>query len=296
MHFPEFESTSLEPFRVNLIGQDNSRSAYWKRTGFTFEEWTKIKNFCDDLELEFLCTPLSFKAVEYLEQLKVTRYKISSGDLTNNELLELVKITNKPVILSTGMATYSEIETALRIFPHEKVTLLQCTSKYPTEEADLDLLTMQEFRKKYPDIRVGFSDHSGSPIIAMLAFAFGAQFVEQHVVYSREQYGPDSLASIEVDEIPQILEYLRLLILLKQQKNSKDEVSENLKDLRRIFQRGLSLKLNIRSGTLITEDMLTLKKPFSEIGWEMRSKFIGRKAIRDIKLDEHLKFEDVGEI
>ena len=83
---------------------------------------------------------------------------------------------------------------------------------------------------------------------------------------------------------------------LKTMDLSKLEVSENLKDLRRIFQRGLSLKLNIRSGTLITEDMLTLKKPFSEIGWEMRSKFIGRKAIRDIKLDEHLKFEDVGEI
>lgn len=295
MHFPEFESTYLEPFRVNMVGQDISRSAYWKRTGFTFEEWTKIKNYCDELEIEFLCTPLSYKAVEYLEELKVTRYKISSADITNYELLELVLNTRKPIILSTGMATYAEIDAAIKMFQHRNITLLQCTSKYPTNEMDLDLLSMQEFKRQYPDIRVGFSDHSGSPIIAMLAYAFGAQFVEQHVVYSREQYGPDSLASIEIDQIPQILEYLRMQILLSHQKNNKDEVSASLQDLRMMFQRGLSVKHSIRAGTVITQDMLTLKKPFSEIGWNMRFRFIGKTVIRDINQDEHLKFEDVGE-
>lgn len=293
LHLPEYESTHAERFRIPLSGQDTSRFEYWKRTGFTYEQWRQIKNKCDELDIEFLCTPLSPEAVDFLEDLDVRRYKIASGDLNNLQLIERVVSTKKEIILSTGMSSYFEIEKAVESIPTKNLTLLQCTSKYPTSLDKVGLNVMQQFRRLFPEIRIGFSDHTGNPLTAMLAFALGADFVEQHVVFSREQYGPDSKSSIELGEVNLVQNFLSVFAQISSSPVNKDSEASEMQDIRNLFGRGLSPKRNLAAGEVITEDVLTMKKPKGPLGWDDRYFLVGKKLNKNLPATSHITFDDI---
>jgi N-acetylneuraminate synthase len=295
MHLPVFESTKLESFRVPLTGQDNSRYEYWDRTGFKAREWEIIKLKCDENNVEFLCTPLSVQAVEALEQLKVKRFKIASGDLTNTQLLEAVSSTQKPVILSTGMAYWDEITAALDILDPKLTTLLQCTSKYPSGINEAGFNVMEEMRERFPSCKIGFSDHSGNPYLAMWAFALGADFVEQHVVFSKEQYGPDTSSSVDLEDVSRIADFLSVGLSARNKIISKDQVAESLTEIRKLFGRGISPLKEIKKGQEIHESDLTFKKPVGDLHWRDRDKLIGMVALRDLNPDDHISITDVVE-
>jgi len=295
MHMPEFESTRQESFRVPLTGQDNSRYEYWERTGFKPSEWAIIKSKCLEKNIEFLCTPLSVQAVDALEMLEVQRYKVASGDLTNTQLLEAISATHKPVILSTGMAFWDEIAAALEIIDPSLTTLLQCTSKYPSGVNEAGFNIMEEMRERFPACKIGFSDHSGNAYLAMWAFAFGADFVEQHVVFSKEQYGPDTSSSVDLDDVSRITEFLSVGLSARNKFINKDLVAESLTDIRQLFGRGVSPLVGIRKGEVIQENHLTFKKPLGDFQWGDRSKLLGKVALRDLSPENHISIGDVAD-
>jgi N-acetylneuraminate synthase len=295
MHLPEYESTRLESFRVPIVGSDKSRYEYWERTGFKITEWETIKAKCDSKDIEFLCTPLSVQAVDALERLEVRRYKVGSGDLTNTQLLEAVSETQKPIILSTGMAYWHEIDSALEIIDPSITTLLQCTSSYPSNPTDAGLNVMVEMQKKFPLCRIGFSDHSGNSYVAMLAFALGAKFVEQHVVFSKEQHGPDTSSSVDLDDVSRINEFLTIYSSYQNRSVDKDEVAKSLENIRKLFGRGISPIHKIKKNQVIEERHLTFKKPLGEFQWQDRDKIIGKIAVRDLTPDYHITSNDIAE-
>ena len=137
-HIAESESSNKEQFRVPFSEQDISRFDYWKRTEFQREEWEGLKTHCDQLNIEFLSTPSCISAVDLLEKLNVTHYKVGSGDTSNLLLLKRLGETKKPIILSTGMSSYDEIESSINFLKKfgNPLTLMQCTSKYPTKPKD----------------------------------------------------------------------------------------------------------------------------------------------------------------
>jgi N-acetylneuraminate synthase len=293
MHIPEEESTLSEEFRVPFSKQDASRFDYWKRTGFDEEGWRLIQNSCVENNLEFLCTPFSPKSVQILEKMKVHCYKIASAEVHNFELLSCIKQTRKPVIISAGFADLKHLERLVDFFQGHDITLLYCVSKYPANVADINLNCIQEIRECFPKVKVGYSDHSGDLDVALTAVQYDIDFLEQHVVYSRAQFGPDSLASVTLEEVKRINDF--------SEKNSRLRKSygESLKnrsfDLETLakFGRGIAPKLKIESGTRIQEEILTTKKPKGGFTWEERSKVIGRFAKRDILPDRHIVEEDL---
>jgi N-acetylneuraminate synthase len=293
MHLPEYESTLSERFRVRMSGQDDSRFGYWDRTGFTLKQWKVVKSRCEELGIEFLCTPLSTMAVDWLEELNVKRYKIASGDAANPELLDYISQTKKPVILSTGMSNWEEIDLAVSFFEIRKLTLLQCLSKYPASVNEIDFNVMKKFYSRYPGVIIGYSDHTGNPLMSMIAFAHGAKFVEQHIVYSREQYGPDSGASIELGDVKQVIEFMRLFKTSQTILYDKDEAAIELVGLRENFFRGLALKADVKAGEIISLDLLTLKKPRGPLQWNDRDLIGSHRASRDLSRYSHLSLDDV---
>mgnify|MGYP000300710275 CR=1 FL=1 len=146
-HIAEAESSALEPFRVKFSYEDATRFDYWKRMSFTAQQWIEIKQHCDEVGLEFLSSPFSMAAVELLETLGVARYKIGSGEVSNFLMLERIAETGKPIILSSGMSSLDELQATVDFLkPYgNELSLLQCTTSYPTSPENIGLNVILEF-------------------------------------------------------------------------------------------------------------------------------------------------------
>ncbi|CAN0044541.1 unnamed protein product, partial [Chrysoparadoxa australica] len=140
-HIAEAESSDLEPFRVNFSYEDKTRFDYWKRMEFTIDQWAGLKRHCDEKGVEFISSPFSNKAVDLLEEIGVARYKIGSGEVNNLLLLEKIAQTGKPIILSSGMSSFSELSETIKFLKPfgNQLSILQCTTAYPTKPEDWGL-------------------------------------------------------------------------------------------------------------------------------------------------------------
>ena len=161
-HIAQAESSEHEPFRVNFSYEDKTRYDYWERMGFTLQQWKEIKTHCDEVGVEFISSPFSQAAVDLLEEVGVKRYKIGSGEVNNLLMLEKISRTGKPIILSSGMSSFSELKQSVEFLQERniKTSILQCTTAYPTKPEQWGLEVMDELKEKFA-LETGFSDHSG---------------------------------------------------------------------------------------------------------------------------------------
>jgi len=261
LHIAHAESSVHEPFRLKFSQQDKTRYDYWKRMSFSLEQWKALKQHCDDVNLEFMASAFSNLAVDWLEEIGVKRYKVGSGEITNFLLLEKIAQTKKPVILSSGMSSYDELDKALAFLKayQIEVSLLQCTTSYPTQPENYGLNVIAEMKEKYT-IPVGFSDHSGiiSPCIA--ATALGAELLEFHVAFSKAQFGPDSSSSLTIPEVRDLVGGVNAIEkALTHPVNKHDNTK--FASLKRIFEKSLAVNKALKKGDFITFEDLEAKKP-----------------------------------
>ena len=210
VHIAEAESSSYESFRVNFSYEDATRYDYWKRMQFSLEQWQALKKHCDDMGVEFLASPFSNAAVDLLKKIGVTKYKIGSGEITNLLLLEKIALTGKPVILSSGMSSWEELDEAISFFKMKKVevSVLQCTTSYPTKPEQYGFNVIQELKERFK-VAVGYSDHSAKIETCIAAIALGAEILEVHAVFNRNSFGPDATSSLTIDEIKLLVKSVR---------------------------------------------------------------------------------------
>lgn len=261
MHISEAESSAEEPFRIAFSLEDNTRFDYWKRMGFTLEQWKGIKHHCDQVGLDFVCSPFSNLAVDWLEEIGVKYYKIGSGEVTNFLILEKIVQTGKPIILSSGMSSFDELDRTVAFLKERQVSfsILQCTTAYPTQAEQYGLNVIQELKKRY-DVVVGFSDHSAKTETCIAATALGAEILEFHVVFDRQMFGPDSKASLTLQEVKDLVVAVRRIataLINPIDKNSNSNFSE----LKQIFEKSLAINKNLPKNHVITFDDLEAKKP-----------------------------------
>ena len=295
-HIADAESSDFEPFRVNFSKQDETRQQYWKRTEFTIEQWMGLKKHCEDLNIEFISTPSSISAVELLEKLNIARYKVGSGDTTNLLLLKRLGITKKPILLSSGMSSFDELEKAITFI--EKfgnfLTLMQCTSKYPTSPKEWGLNNIQELKKRF-ELPVGFSDHSGTIYACLAAAVMGAEVFEFHVVFDKRQFGPDVSSSIKIDQVKILTDGIKTIQTAMNNPLNKDNISQ-FEDLKNMFGKSLSVNKNKKAGEIIEFDDLESKKP-SEYGIPAIEfeKVIGKTLNKNLAKWSFLNWEDLDE-
>lgn len=295
-HIAEAESSAYEKFRVNFSYEDQTRFDYWKRMEFTPEQWEGLKKHCEDKGVEFISSPFSNRAVDLLEQLGVKRYKIGSGEVNNLLLLKRIGRTGKPVILSSGMSSLEELDKSiefLKPFGNE-LSVLQCTTAYPTQAADWGLNVIQLLRERY-GLPTGFSDHSGDIYACLAATALGAEILEFHAVFNRQMFGPDAPASLDINQIKQLVNGVRQITTSVSEPINKNDNSR-FTELKGIFEKTLSVNRNVRAGEVITEEMLEAKKPKNMgINAGLFESVIGKKAKRDLQQWDFLKEEDIYE-
>ena len=296
MHIAKAESSEYEPFRVKFSYEDNSRYDYWKRMEFSLDQWHEIKRHCDDVGVEFVCSPFSNMSVDWLIDLNVQKYKIGSGEVGNFLMLEKIAKTGKEIILSSGMSSFNELDETINFLKKfdNKISILQCTTKYPTDSKDIGLNVIEELRNRY-NIEVGLSDHSGVIYPSLAAVSLGAKILEFHAVFDKNMFGPDSNSSLTISEITQLVEGVRFIEESLENKIDKSDTSK-FKNLKDIFEKSLAINKNMKSGEVITFDDLEAKKPSNKgIPAKLFKHVIGKKLKNNIKKWDFLKEGDVGE-
>ena len=209
-HIADAESSPDEEFRVDGFPQDSTRYDYWKRMEFTESQWAALAEHASDRGLVFLSTPFSFEAVELLEKLGVPAWKIGSGEIGNLTMLEKIAKTQKPILLSSGMSYWKELDEAISVISgyHGRVGVFQCTTSYPCPPEKLGLNVIQEIGDRY-GCPTGLSDHSGTIYPSLVAVVLGANMIEVHTVLSRDSFGPDVSSSVTIEEMKVIVEGIR---------------------------------------------------------------------------------------
>ncbi|WDF62868.1 N-acetylneuraminate synthase family protein [Flavobacterium sp. KACC 22763] len=284
MHIAEAESSEHEPFRVKFSLEDKSRFDYWKRMGFSLEQWKDIKMYCDNLGLEFICSPFSNLAVDWLEEIGVNSYKIGSGEVNNFLILEKIARTGKPLILSSGMSSYGELDKTVLFLEERNVdfSILQCTTAYPTQPNQYGLNVIQELKNRY-NVPIGFSDHSAKIETCIAATSLGASILEFHVVFDRAIFGPDSKSSLTISETKELVAAVRNIACAMSNPIDKND-NQNFSSLKQIFEKSLAVNKDLSKNHVLTFDDLESKKP-KGFGIDA-SKFkevIGKTLNKDLK-------------
>lgn len=295
MHIAEAESSEHEPFRVHFSVEDATRFDYWKRMGFSLEQWKKIKEHCDEVGLDFICSPFSNLAVDWLEEIGVEQYKIGSGEVNNFLLLEKIAQTEKPIILSSGMSSYEELDNTVAFLKDRKAnfSILQCTTAYPTQPEQYGLNVIQELKIRY-NVPVGFSDHSAKIETCIAATTLGASILEFHVIFDRQLFGPDSKSSLTIPETKELVLAVRNIATALSNPIDKSD-NDKFSSLKQIFEKSLAVNKDLPKDHIITFEDLESKKPKGfGIDASKFKEIIGKSLNKSLKQWDFLNVEDLS--
>lgn len=293
-HLAAAESTLDEPFRVKFSRQDATRFDYWKRMEFTEEQWAGLVGHAKERGIVFLSSTFSVPAVELLARLGLQAWKVGSGEVASRDLLDAMTAAGGPILLSSGMSGYAEIsDTVERLRARgAAVALFQCTTRYPNALAEVGLNVIDEFRRRF-SCPVGLSDHSGTVFPALAAMARGADLIEAHIVFDRRMFGPDTPASLSVDEFGLLVKARDAFAEMRDSPVDKDAAAAALAETRAIFGKSVAPVRDLTAGTVLSQEMLTFKKPGSGIGASDLASVVGRRLRRDVAAHRLLSWQDL---
>lgn len=288
-HLPEAETLHDAPSPAYFKGEP--RFDYFRRTGFTLEQWRRLKAKCDEMSVTFLSSPFSIEAVDLLEEVGAAQYKIPSGEVTNIPLLERVVATRKPILLSSGMSDWAEIDRAVAVLrAGGPLVVMQCTSAYPCPPDQVGLNVLSEMAGRY-ELPIGYSDHTEGAAAAMAAVALGAVVVEKHLTFSRLMYGSDAVNAMEPAAFTKYCADLRSVWCMLDNPVDKDDLSP-YSTMKLIFEKSIVAVRAMPSGTVIARSDLAFKKPGSGISAARYAEVVGRRLKRSVTSDHLFSEQD----
>lgn len=282
------EHAEQAAYQQKALGASEGQLAMLRRLELQPDQHGELINYCQQRGIEFLSTAFDSPSIELLASLKLKRWKVPSGEITNLPYLRQIGSQEQPVILSTGMANLGEIEAALRVLeqggtPRNQITVLHCTTEYPAPLDEVNLRAMNTIAQAF-GVSVGYSDHTDGIAVPIAAVAMGATVIEKHLTLDRNMRGPDHKASLEPDQFAAMVCGIRTIeqALGDGIKRAKPSEQTNLL----VVRKSLVAARPIRAGELFSEVNLTAKRPgtgISPMNWDA---WIGRQAIRDFAVNE----------
>jgi len=274
------------------LGKETNQLDMLKKYELEYTDFEKLKQYCDKKGIVFLSTPHSFDAIDFLEKL-VSAYKFGSGDITNIPALKHAAEKGKPMILGTGMSTMQEVKTAVNAIKsvgNNQIVVLHCTTNYPSSSDEVNLNAMVSMKKEL-NCLVGYSDHTLSILVPSIAAVLGAVILEKHFTIDKKLPGPDHKASIEPEELKEMIKQIREAekILGSFEKKPTKSEGKNLN----LVRKSIVAKEKIEKGTEITEKMLDFKRPGTGIKPSEIDEIVGKKAKITIQKNEILKTDMV---
>jgi N,N'-diacetyllegionaminate synthase len=293
-HIADAESTLAEPWRVKFSVQDTLRHDYWRRMEFTEDQWRGLMQHATDRDLLFLASPFSLAAFELLTRIGVSAWKVASGELENDPLTGRMADSGLPILLSTGMNAFADIDRVVNPWRQRGVpfALLQCTSAYPCPPERVGFNVIRVLRQRYR-CPVGLSDHSGTIFPGLAAATLGISLLEIHVTLSREMFGPDVTSSVTTTELHQLVEGVRFIETMMGHPVDKDVVADRMKPLRVVFTKSVVPSADLPAGLILRPEHLAVKKPGTGIPASRLTDLLGMRLKRDLRADELLREDDL---
>ncbi len=279
-------------YQIENTGSDESQFKMLEKLELGFDSHMELARYCREKSIMFISTPFDEESSDMLDDLGVSLFKISSGEITNKYFLKHIAKKQKPIILSTGMSTLGEVEEALQWIYEEgnrNVVLLHCTSCYPAGYGEVNLKAMQTLKDAFKT-RVGYSDHTLGFEIPFAAVALGAEVIEKHITLDRNMCGPDHAVSLEPGELVRMVNGIRNIEKALGD-GIKKPVNGEIK-MREAARRYIVTNRKIYRGQTISRDMLSLKR--AETGFEPKNmdSIIGSIAAKDLAEDHVLQRDD----
>ncbi|MBT3408890.1 N-acetylneuraminate synthase [Candidatus Woesearchaeota archaeon] len=307
------KNTEKAEYQKEQTGEKGSQFEMIKKLELNYDDFTKLKNYCDKKEIIFMSTPDEEKSAKFLtEKLKVPAIKIGSGELTNISYLKILASLGKPLIVSTGMSDMGEIKKAHKELTrgNQEIIFLHCTTDYPTKLEDVNLNAMLTIKKEIGTL-VGYSDHTEGIMVPLVAAALGATIIEKHFTYDRMANGPDHKASLSPSQLKEMIQEIRKLETLSNEKRLikvKNKIGEKLFNLiagsyekkptererenKSIIQKSIVIKNNLQSGTVLEKKDIIMKRANTKgITSDRYKEVIGKKLKKEMKKNELLSFE-----
>lgn len=286
----------------NLVSKDAQKAEYQKKTTgdssqqdmlkkleLSYDSFVKLKEYCNKIGICFLSTPFDFESIDFLKSLDMPFWKIPSGEVTNYPYLVALAKTGKPVVMSTGMCEMNEISDAIKVLKDngtKDIKLLHCNTEYPTPFEDVNLTAMKTMREAF-STEVGYSDHTKGIEVPIAAVALGATIIEKHFTLDRNMEGPDHKASLEPQELKQMVCSIRNIEKAIGTGDKTPSASEK-KNIT-IARKSIVAKKEIKAGEVFTVENITVKRPGTGISPMRWNEVLGTKALRDFNEDEKIE-------
>ena len=280
-------------YQLRATDTQESQLDMLRRLELSRSQHVELINHCKKRGIEFLSTPFDADSIQMLVELGLKKFKIPSGEVTNTPFVRAVARHGLPVLLSTGMCTLAEIETAIGTITaaglsRDKITVLHCNTQYPTPIADVNLNAMVTICNGLK-VRVGYSDHTLGFEVSIAAVALGANVIEKHFTLDRNLPGPDHAASLEPNELQAMVKQIRN-IEAAMGSGIKGPSPSELPNLA-VARKSIVANRAIRSGETFTEENLTTKRPGTGLCPTQWDQIIGKRAPRDFSEDEQIQWQ-----
>lgn len=279
------KNAEMANYQKENLGIEETQEEMLQKLSLKQEEFIELADYCKKVGIRFLSTPFEIESIKFLNGL-VDIWKIPSGEITNYPYLVEIAKTGKRVLLSTGMSSMEEVSNAvevLKAFGAGEIVLLHCTTNYPTPMEDVNLNAMLTMKKQF-NCEVGYSDHTKGIEVAIAASAMGASVIEKHFTIDKSMDGPDHKASIEPQELKEMIDSIRNIE--KALGSGIKKPSESEMDNINIVRKSIIAKRNIQAGEILSEENITTKRPGYGISPMHWNEVIGTRAIRDFTEDE----------
>ncbi len=280
----------MADYQKKNLGEEKSQYEMIKERQLGYDEFKELKRYCDEKDVLFLSTPHTGDAADFLER-SVPAFKIGSGDLTNLPFLDKIAKKGKPIILSTGMGTLGEVEEAVEEIKktgNEDLILLHCVTDYPASIENINLNAMLTLKDSFKTL-VGYSDHTLGVTAPLAAVSLGATVIEKHFTLDKNMKGPDHKASLEPEELKDMVKKIR--DLESALGDGIKRPTENEEEIKRVARKSIVANKRISKDSVLERDMLHIKRPESGIKPKHLEKLIGREVKRDIEKDESIRWD-----
>lgn len=296
-HIALAESSKYEDFRVNVFPQDKTRFDYWSRTAFSKSQWLELADHARDAGLIFMSSPFSHEAVDLLMECGTPCWKVASGEVTNLPLLKHMAETGLPILVSSGMSSWEELNNTIDYLHNLNIDfgIFQCTTSYPCSPEHWGLNIISEMLEKF-QCPIGLSDHSGTIFPSLAAKQLGASMIECHVVFNREQFGPDSKSSLSFEDFALLVSGIRDLEISEKFPIDKDAFAKSVANNRKLFSKSLYAAHDLVEGVILSAQDIQILKPLIGIPASQYDEIIGKKLIHDIPKGDPISFESIMNI
>jgi N,N'-diacetyllegionaminate synthase len=268
---------------------------FLKKYALKLEDHVELMRYCDEIGIKYMCTPFSYKAAEEMVGIGLDLIKIGSGEMTDiPSLVKMATVLKKPMIVSTGMCTFEEIDRTYEALVETGIplALTHCVSEYPPVYEDINVGLIPVLQRRYPQAIIGHSDHTPDLYTCFAAVTLGARIVEKHVILDKRQPGPDQSVSIDFMDLKQLVDGIRKI---EAAMGSEKKVHHREEQIREWAFRSIVSLRDIEAGEVITGDMIWSKRPGTGIHSRFRDDVIGKKVVRAIKGNTLVSWEDLAQ-